>query len=220
LPNDNLFVNIHKMPRKKAVVKTETVVSKISVNPKRRRGFWLIVLLIGLLLLAYYKKGWFVSATVNGQPITRLELTKRMDALYKDKVIAQMVNEKILEQEAAKKGVSVSQKEIDDKMAEVETQYGGKDSFNQLLQQQGLTRDEFNRQTKYQLIVEKLFSSEASPSAADVQKFMDQNKNAPEATDEAKFKILAEKQVKQDNLSKIFNDKFQQLKTSAKVQLF
>ncbi len=208
------------MPRKKAVVKTETAASEVTTNPRRKRGLWLIILLIGLLLLAYYKKGWFISATVNGQPITRLELTKRMDALYKEKVVAQMVNEKILEQEAAKKGVTVSQKEIDDKSAEVENQYGGKDSFNQLLQQQGLTRDEFNRQTKYQLIVEKLFAGEASPSAADVQKFMDENKNAPEATDEAKFKALAEKQVKQDNLSKIFNDKFQQLKTSAKVQIF
>lgn len=214
------------MPRtsQKGKVKSQKPVNEqITPNtysPRRNKKFLWIVLIIGLLLLAYYKKSWFVAATVNNQPITTLELNQRMGSLYKDKVLSQMTNEKILEQEAAKKRVSVSQSEVDSKASEVETQYGGKDSFESLLQQQGLTRDEFLRQIKFQLLVEKLYQGEATASAEDVKKFMDENASLPEATDEAKFKEVAEKAVKQDKLSQIFNEKFQQLKQAAKVQIF
>lgn len=198
---------------------TYSEISETSGNPRRRK-FFILVLIIGLLLLAYYKKGWFVAALVNNQPITNLELQQRLNQLYKDKVLSQMINEKILEQEATKKGIVISQKEIDDKITETEKQYGGKDTFESLLSQQGLTRAEFARQTRFQLIVEKLFEKEASPTTEEIQKFMDENKSVPEATDEAKFRNIAEKSVRQDKLSKIFSEKFQQLKTSAKIQIF
>lgn len=218
-----------KITRKTSLVRSKKVeasleptysdISETAKRPRRKRLLILIIIL-GLVLLAYYKKGWFVAAMVNNQPITNLELQQRLNQLYKDKVLSQMINEKILEQEAAKKSIVISQKAIDDKITETEKQYGGKDTFESLLSQQGLTRQEFARQTRFQLIVERLFEKEASPSPEEVQKFMDENKSAPEATDEAKFRATAEKSVKQDKLSKIFSEKFQQLKTSAKIQTF
>ena len=211
------------MPKRseKGKVKSEkSVENQIVSAPRRNKRFLWVILIIGLLLLAYYKKSWFIAATVNNQPITALELNERMGSLYKEKVLSQMTNEKILEQEAAKKRLSVNQSEIDTKASEVETQYGGKESFESLLKQQGLIRDEFLRQIKFQLMVEKLYSGDATASAEEVQKFMDENKNSPEATDEAKFKELAEKSIKQDRLSQIFNEKFTALKQSAKIQIF
>ena len=204
----------------KGKVKSEKSVENQIISAPRRKKFLWVILIIGLLLLAYYKKSWFITATVNNQPITTLELNQRMGSLYKEKVLSQMTNEKILEQEAAKKGVSVNQSEIDAKAAEVETQYGGKESFESLLKQQGLTKDEFLRQIKFQLLVEKLYSGEATASAEEVQKFMDENASLPEATDAAKFRELAEKSIKQDRLSQIFNEKFTALKQSAKIQIF
>lgn len=208
------------MPRKKSALKTETNGSETSTSPGRKRGFWLIILIIGILLLAFYKKQWFIAATVNNQPITMLEVIQRMNTLYKERTLTQMVNEKILEQEAAKNKIVVTQEEVDEKIAETEKQYGGKENFEMLISQQGITRSELARQTRFQLIVEKLYEKEATVSAEDVQKFMDENSNIPEATEPAKFKKLAEDQLKQQKISTIFNEKFQALKQAAKIQIF
>ncbi|OGE14854.1 hypothetical protein A3F00_03535 [Candidatus Daviesbacteria bacterium RIFCSPHIGHO2_12_FULL_37_11] len=191
-------------------------------SAKRRlnkKGF-IFIIIIGLILLGFYKKSWFVAATVNNQPLTTLEVIQRMSAIYKEKTVTQLVNEKILEQEAAKNKILVTQAEVDQKITETENQYGGKESFESLLAQQGLTRSELARQTRFQLIVEKLYEKDATISAEELQKFMDENSSAPEATEPAKFKKLAEDQLKQQKISSIFNEKFQQLKTTAKIQIF
>lgn len=216
IAKQQLFCYYRLMPR---VQKPETDV--ISSSPRRpsKRAF-IFILILGLILLVVYKKNWFVAAIVNNQPITNLEVLGRLNTLYRDKMINQMVNEKILEQEAAKKRVVITQKEIDDKITESANQYGGKDKFEMLLSQQGLTQTEFARQTRFQLIVEKLYEKEATISAEDVQKFMDENSSSPEATEPAKFKELAEDQLKQQKISSIFNEKFQELKQAAKVQIF
>ena len=199
----------------------EIVEDSISSGKRRlsKKGFFLI-LILGLALLAFYKKQWFVAATVNNQPITMFEVIQRMSALYKEKTVTQLVNEKILEQEAMKNKIVVAQKEIDDKIIETENQYGGKETFDSLLTQQGLTRSELARQTRFQLIVEKLYEKEATVSAEDIQKFMDENSNIPEATEPAKFRQLAQDQLKQQKISQIFNEKFQSLKQAAKIQIF
>lgn len=212
-----------KAPATKKTAKPES--SNLILSPSQNKvrfnkKFVLIILIIGLLLLAYYKKSWFVAATVNGQPITTLELTQQLYKSYKTQTLTQMINEKVLEQEALKNKVTVSQGEVDAKIAQTEAQYGGAQAFDTLLSQQGLTRDDFIKQTRIQVIVEKLYAKEASPTADQIDQFMKDNASAPEATDPAKFKALATQQTTQDNLQKIFSTKFQALKTAAKIQTF
>lgn len=193
-------------------------ISDLSSN--QRKKIFLTIFIIGLLLLVLYKKGLLLAATVNNEPITTIELNQKLNNLFKDRVLNQIINEKIIEQEASKKRISVSQGEIDSKIAAAEAQTGGKETFDSLLAQQGLTRSEFINQTKIQALIEKLYSSEATASAEEISKFMEDNKNSPEATDEAKFKMVAEDQIKQQKLSQIFQEKFQSLRQSAKIQIF
>jgi len=204
-------------------VKSERLkITENSDSIKRRLGKkgFLFILVLGLALLVFYKKEWVVAALVNNQPITTAELTQRLYKLHKEAVLNQLINEEILMQEAAKKGITVTQKEIDDKILELEEQYGGKESFEGLISQQGLTREEIARQTRFQLTVEKLYKDEATASAEEIEKFMEENSNIPEATEPAKFRELAEEQVKQSKLSQIFNAKFQALKQATKIQIF
>ncbi len=189
-------------------------------NYRPNRSFWVLLIVVGLLALGYWKKGWFVAATVNNLPITTYELNQRLNKLYKQTVVAQMINEKLIEQEAAKKNTTVSDEEINNKLAETAQSYGGQEVFQMLLSQQGLSLDEFKNQTKLQLLVEKMYQSEIKPTDEEITQFMNENKDSPEATNEAKFKITAENQVKQQKLSKVFSDKFQELKKNANIQIY
>lgn len=188
-------------------------------NFKGSKKFYLIILLIGLLLLAT-RKGLIIAALVNGQPISNLELQTRLNRQFRDQTLTQMINEKILQQEAAQKGITVTSVELDQKIKTLEAQYGGTAAFNSLLAQQGITREDFLKQTKLQLIVEKLYTAEASPSGEEVEKFMIDNKDVPEATQPAKFRETAFEQIKQQKLTQIFNQKFQELRSQAKIQIF
>jgi foldase protein PrsA len=197
--------------------------SEIQDSPRRsfvNKRFFIFLIIIGLLILAYNKKALFIAATVNNQPITNLELIQKMNQTYRERTLNQMVNEAILDQEAKKNNITISDAEINQKMDEVIKTYGGQDSFEQLLTQQGLTKADFTKQTRLQLVVEKLYATEIKPTDTEIQKFMDDNKTAPEATEPAKFKVAAEDAVKQDKLSKVFAEKFKGLKDSAKITIF
>ncbi len=181
---------------------------------------YLVILLLGLLLLAYYKKDWFVAAMVNGQPISNLELQQRLNQQYRQQVLNQMVNEKVVTDAAAQKNITVSQSEVNQKISDYEKSVGGPDVLNSLLSQQGQTREGFERQVRLQLLVEKLYGSEATVSAQEVNDFINQNKAQLQASDEAGQTKEATDAIKQQKLSQVFQQKFQALRQAAKIQIF
>lgn len=212
---------------KKAEINDEVSLQDLETNSnppllqrKISKKVLIFLVIAGLLLLAFYKKDWFVAATVNNQPITNLELQIRLNKQYKTQLLNQIVNEKIIEQEATKKNIVVSPNDINQKVSQTESQYGGAEAFNALLSQQGLSREEFVKQIKLQLIVEKIYQNEIQPTNEEIQSFMDANASDPEATDAAKFKETATESIRQQKLSNLFQTKFQELKQSAKVQIF
>lgn len=178
------------------------------------------MVVLGLALLAFYKKSWFVAATVNGEPITSVELMSKLNQDYRQQALDQMVNERIITQEARKKGITVTQKDIDDKIAEVETQVGGADALNGLLSQQGQTKEGLKGQLKIQILVEKLYGSEATVSAEEIETYITQNSATLQSTDSAKQRVEAESALKQQKLTDIFGQKFQSLKDGAKILIF
>lgn len=196
---------------------------KISLDYKslqKDKRLYVVLVILGLLLLFYYKKDWFIAVTVNGQPVTTLEVFSKMSQQYKSQTLNQMINEKIILQEAQKKSVTVSNKEIDNKLAELEKNVGGPQTLDSLLAQQNQTRESLRDQIKIQIIIEKLYVNEATSSTQEVDAFIEQTKNQLTATDSAAQRKEAENLLKQQKLSKIFSEKFQQLKQTANVKIF
>lgn len=189
-------------------------------NFRYQKKFYIILLILGLLLLAVYKKSWFVAATVNGIPLTNLELQSKLNEQFRTQTLNQLVNEKIILQEATKLGAIPNEAEINAKITELETSVGGKDSLNTLLTQQGQTVDTLKKQLGIQLAVTRLYESEATISAEEVEQFLTENRALLRATDSAGQQKEAEESLKQQKLSQIFNQKFQELRQKAKIQIF
>ena len=213
-----LKANKKETAQPKKGIALKRLLSLKGYRPSKRT--YLAILILGILALFFYNKSWFVAATVNGQPITAIELNQKLRQNFKTQTLNQMINEKIIEQEASKQGVAVSVDELNGKIAELEQSYGGKEAFDMLLSQQGVTRDEFLKQLRLQLVLEKIYSKEIQPTEDEVKKFLDENQSLPEATDEAKFRQLAENQLKQQKLSDTVSLKFQELRSQANIQIF
>lgn len=215
-----------KSRKKTTAPKSEESVTPAGLDIQRIKNFrptrtqLVLLTLVGVGIIAWLNKGWFVAATVNGQPITAFKVNQKLNAAYKSEVLNQMINETLVEQEAAKKGVIVSPEELNQKIDQTVNEYGGKEVFESLLAQQGLNYPDFVAQTRLQLLVEKMFQNEIQPSEEEIVAFMQENRDNPEATDEAKFRATVIDQLKQSKLSEVFSEKFPELKKAANIQIF
>lgn len=187
---------------------------------KSSKKVYLIILIALFLLLGFYKKSWFIAAMVNGMPITNLELQMDLNKQFRTQTLNQLINEKIILDEARKVGAIPTDAEINTKISELEKNVGGKEVLDNLLSQQGQTRDSLKDQIRIQLAINKLYEKEATVSSEEVSKFLEENKQVLSATDSAGQEKEAFETVKNQKLSQIFNQKFQELRTRAKIQIF
>lgn len=189
-------------------------------NFRSSKKFYLVILILGILLLAIYKKSWFIAAMVNGSPVSNLELQMKLNNQFRSQILNQLINEKIIMDEARKANIILQDTEISQKIADIEKNVGGKETLDGLLTQQGQTRNTLKDQVRVQLAITKLYEKEATISAEEIIKFVETNKDQLQATDSAKQADEAENLLKQQKLSQIFNEKFQTLRQSAKITIF
>jgi len=184
------------------------------------KPFYLALLIIGLAILFSYKKSWIIAATVNNSPVSNFELLAKMNQQYRTQTLTQMINEKIILDEAKKNKVAVTDQEVTEQIAKLEQNVGGSQTLDSLLSQQGQTRDSLKDQIKIQLTIEKLYSQEAIISAEEITQFVKENKDQLQATTSAEQQTEAADALKQQKLGKVFNEKFQAIKQAAQIQTF
>ena len=145
-----------------------------------------------------------VWAVVDGKPIYRAEVERQFrsrisqsgtdpsnpeQALsFKLNILNELINNQILMAHAERSGVSVSETEVDQKLAELESPYN-KEEFERKLTDQGLTRDALRQEIRQSLLVTKLINKDItarlSVSDAEIADFYQRNQsrfNVPETT--------------------------------------
>ena len=171
------------------------------------------------LLLAIWQRDWVVAAMVNGKPVFGFQVFKQMSKDYRTLAVNKLVEDRIVLDEAAKRNALPSKVEVSAKLAEYEERYGGVEAFEQLLQFQGITREEVERQTRLRLAMEKMFGNEATVSSEEVDGYVLSMEKVP-ASESAKQRADAEAGIREQKLTEIFAKKLEELKAAAKVRLF
>lgn len=195
--------------------------SRVDVWRRDRRfiGFLSLVLLVGLVgSLLYFKKHWLVAALVNNRPVTSIEIIGRMYQAYRKEITDQMVNERIVFNEARKKGAMPTQVEVNDKILEVEGRYGGKDEFAKILLENGQSRANLEIEVRMLLAMEKMYGELVTVTDEDIEAYL--RENAVEAADEASRREKAKGEVREGKLRQIYGQKFQELKEKANIRVF
>ena len=107
------------------------------------------------------------------------EGTAQYDQL-KASIVSYLVQNEIVKQKAADMGVSVSDKEYSDRMAEIIKQVGSQKKLDALLKQQGVTQADLETQLRAQMLGDKVQQKVVSTikiSDADAQKYYNDAKN-------------------------------------------
>lgn len=189
-------------------------------NFRNSKSFYLLIIALGILLLAIYQKSQILPAIVNGQPITGIELLGKLNEQFRTQTLNQLINEKIILQEAGKMGALPNSQEVQSKISEIENNVGGAQSLDLILSQQGQTRVTLKDRVMLELAIAKLYDKEATVSAEEVAKFLETNRGVLRATDSAQQEKEAYDLLKQQKLTEIFTQKFTELKQKANIKIF
>lgn len=179
-----------------------------------------IVVLVGLGAIFWFNKGLLVAATVNGRPIFRWQLNSVLVSRYGQQTLESMVSQALIDAEAKKAGVSVSQTEVTKKETDLLASLGGDMSIDDVLKYQGMSRADFEGQLRLQLTVEKLLGKDITITDSDIENYIATNQASLVATEEAGLREEARQMIFSQQVNEKLQTWFSEIKTKAKILRF
>ncbi len=102
-----------------------------------------------------------------------------MYAVFKEKVVNELIIKALLDEEIEKRGITASKAEVQDELKTVIDKVGSKDELNRILKQRGISNSKFTEDLKTQIKIRKLINSveKVDVSEADAKKYYDTHQN-------------------------------------------
>ncbi|REE94361.1 foldase protein PrsA [Paenibacillus taihuensis] len=154
------------------------------------RAWMYISIGLAIVLLVFLVKqplgstgGKKAVGSVNGVAITKDQLYDAMLKVGGTQTMDNLIQEALVKQEADKKGITVTDADIDAEIAKIKKQFPSDSDFEAALQQAGMTLEDLKAQTPMQLRITKLVEPQVKVTADDIKKYFDENKatfNEPE----------------------------------------
>lgn len=178
------------------------------------------IILLGALL--YFGRALLVAAVVNGQPISRLEIVSEAEKASGKQVLDSAVRTVLVEQEARKQNVTISDKELNDQIKDIEKNLSSQgQNIDQMLKLQGMTRQDLQKIVRLDLLVTKMVGDKIKISEQDVDKYIEENKEfLPKNLKEADLRKEAREQLKKSQLPQKAQEWFAELEKKSNITKF
>lgn len=179
----------------------------------------IVIILVAALLYTF--RSLFIVATVNGQPISRLTVVTELEKQGGKQTLTTLVTKTLIEQEAAKKRITVSQKDIDEEIKKIEASLAKQgQTLDQVLQLQGMSRDALVSQIRIQKLVEKLVGN-VPVTDKEVAAYIETNKSTiAETSNMDEVKKSVKLQLQQQKVNEKAQALIQKLQKDAKINYF
>jgi hypothetical protein len=173
------------------------------------------------LALAFYCRGIFIAATVDGSPIGRLSVIGEAEKQVGKATLDNLILKKIVQNEVARKGVTVSDAEVSAEISKIETMIKGQGgTLDQALASQGITKAELVEQITLQKKVEKLLPTRPIVTDEEVSAYISANKISLPKGSEAPYLAEMKSQMEQQKLNDAISALVASLKAKATIQYF
>lgn len=202
---------------KKSSLDTAIIKNKLR-QPKVLIGAIVVVLIVG----AFFLKGLFIAAIVNGEPITRMQIVSELEKQGGKQALSSLVNQALILQEAKKKKIQVSQKEIDEATKQIEDSLKSQgQSLDTALAAQGMTRQDLSFQMKLRSLVEKLLADKTKVTDKEIADYIEKNKDMlPTNSTPDETKKSVGEQLKQQKMASASQSWLEELAKNAKINYF
>ncbi len=196
--------------------KTDKKSIKISIKTAS-----IVAVLIILGALAYVYKGLFIAATIDGSPISRLTIIKKLEKASGKSLLESLIVEKLIQNEANAKKIVVSNDEIDAEFKKIEGQVsmqGG--TLDEALSKQGMTRNDLKKQIILNKEIEKLLGDKINVTDEEIGQYIKDNKISIPNGQEAAIRDQIKDGLRNQKLNAQAQSLIAQLKSKAKIQYF
>lgn len=168
-------------------------------------GFGAVVLAAVILYFAINQDE--AVAIVDGEKITKEELTDRLISLYGEKVLNQLIVNKMIEIDAEKQGIEVSEDEINEELDKYYSMYGGEENFASFLEMSGFKLEDFKDDVKLSLLLDQILEERIEISDEEMKEYFEENKEdfAQEEQVEASHILVEDKETAFEVINKLNN---------------
>ncbi|WP_019241649.1 MULTISPECIES: peptidylprolyl isomerase [Bacillus] len=127
-----------------------------------------------------------VVATVGGEKIKKEEVYDAMVGQYGSSVVDTLIKNKIIELEAKKENITISQKAIDKELESFIQSYGGQEAFDASLEQSGISLETFKTDIENFLKLEKLLKPSIKITDEEMKEYFEENKDSFDEQEQVK----------------------------------
>jgi parvulin-like peptidyl-prolyl isomerase len=161
----------------------ETSTNNSSENAKKLNKKKLsiaIAILVVLVLGLYLARGIFVVAFVNGKPITRLSVIKQLEKQGGKQALEAMIEQKVVEDIAAKSGANVSKEQVDEEIKKIEDQVTEQgEKLEEVLKTEDMTIEKLREQITIQKKIEGILADKIKVSDEEVNNYIKESGITP-----------------------------------------
>jgi foldase protein PrsA len=148
-----------------------------------------VALAVGVTLLVAGAGGFFAGAryaqgqqpeskavaTVNGEKITEAQVSALLIRQYGSELVSRLIDQKLVDQEAKKKGITVTPAEVDAELKKIKAQFPSEDQFNSALEQAGITLADLQDDQRMRIQLARLLAPEIKTDDETLKKYFNDN---------------------------------------------
>ena len=191
-------------------VTSSSILSSLKLS---RRNSIIAISILVVLGLGVLASKYLVVAWVDKKPISKFELFSNLESRYGKDATEEMIVEKLILSEARNRNIDATASEVDAEIKKLEEQQGGAEQLNQILEVQGIKRDDFQRLVKLQLLRQKMFGSGVEVTEEEIKQYAEENKdqlgtvdiNNTASSESAQLKESIKEQLSQQKINANFN---------------
>lgn len=116
-----------------------------------------------------------VVATVNDTKITKQDVYDRLVPTYGSSVVQDLIDQALVDQAAKEANVTVTQDEVDARMAEIAERMGGEDQLSSALSMYGMTLDSYRQYQEFWLKATKVLGKDVTVTDEEAEEFFNNN---------------------------------------------
>ena len=117
-------------------------------------------------------------ATVNDAKITEAQLDKLLYSQYGQSVLDALITNEIVEQEAEKLDIKLSEEEIDEEYKVYTESYGGEEALLTALEEMNMTKEDIRNDIRIYLLTLKVMEDYVDLTEEDVKAYFEENKDS------------------------------------------
>lgn len=186
-----------------------------------RRTLIIVGIIVVVGAFGYFCRGLFVAAIVDGTPISRIAVVRELESVSGKQALDSLIAQRLIKAEALRKGVSVTDKEVDEEVAKIGIQMSMQgSSLEAALAAQGMSLETLEKQLYTQKLLEKLVAGTIGVTDDEIAQYIKNNKMAVPPGQEEEQKAFVKDQLTREKSNAARTQFVNDLKAKATIRTF